>query len=60
MNQLKGLTFRNPRFSDLIYEFVVQDGQVKGLKQHQLKRNMILYICRQVTCYAHKLPIKLC
>jgi CubicO group peptidase (beta-lactamase class C family) len=33
LTQLKGLTFRNPRFSDLTFEFVVQDGQVKGLKQ---------------------------
>ncbi|MGO9256997.1 MAG: DUF3471 domain-containing protein [Bryobacteraceae bacterium] len=29
----KGLTFRHPRFSDTTLEFVVQDGQVKGLKQ---------------------------
>jgi hypothetical protein len=33
LSQVKGLTFRTPRFSDLTYEFVVQDGQVKGLKQ---------------------------
>jgi CubicO group peptidase (beta-lactamase class C family) len=33
LSQAKGLTFRNPRFSDLTFEFVVQDGQVKGLKQ---------------------------
>ena len=33
LTQSKGLTFRNPRFSDLTFEFVVQDGQVKGLKQ---------------------------
>jgi CubicO group peptidase (beta-lactamase class C family) len=33
LSQVKGLAFRTPRFSDLILEFVVQDGQVKGLKQ---------------------------
>jgi CubicO group peptidase (beta-lactamase class C family) len=33
LSHVKGLTFRTPRFSDLILEFVVQDGQVKGLKQ---------------------------
>jgi CubicO group peptidase (beta-lactamase class C family) len=33
LSHLKGLAFRTPRFSDLILEFVVQDGQVKGLKQ---------------------------
>jgi len=31
--QVKGLAFRTARFSDLIFEFVVQDGQVKGLKR---------------------------
>ena len=31
--QVKGLTFRTPQFSDAIFEFVVQNGQVKGLKQ---------------------------
>jgi CubicO group peptidase (beta-lactamase class C family) len=31
--QVKGLAFRTPQFSDAILEFVVQDGQVKGLKQ---------------------------
>ena len=31
--QVKGLAFRTPQFSDRTYEFVVQDGQVKGLKQ---------------------------
>ena len=31
--QVKGLVFRTPRFSDSTLEFVVQDGQVKGLKQ---------------------------
>jgi CubicO group peptidase (beta-lactamase class C family) len=33
LSQMKGLTFRMPQFSDLTFEFVVQDGQVKGLKQ---------------------------
>jgi CubicO group peptidase (beta-lactamase class C family) len=33
LSHVKGLTFRTPRFSDLILEFVVQDGHVKGLKQ---------------------------
>jgi CubicO group peptidase (beta-lactamase class C family) len=33
LNQVKGLAFRSPRFSDLIFEFVVEDGQVKALKQ---------------------------
>jgi Domain of unknown function (DUF3471) len=31
--QVKGLAFRDPHFSDQIFEFVVQDGQVTGLKQ---------------------------
>jgi CubicO group peptidase (beta-lactamase class C family) len=30
---VKGLRFRTPQFSDLILEFVVENGQVKGLKQ---------------------------
>jgi CubicO group peptidase (beta-lactamase class C family) len=33
LSQVKGLTFRTPEFSDSTLEFVVQDGQVKGLKQ---------------------------
>src|SRR5580658_9237699 len=33
LTHVKGLTFRIPRFSDVILEFVVKDGQVKGLKQ---------------------------
>jgi CubicO group peptidase (beta-lactamase class C family) len=33
LNQLKGLVFRTPQFSDLTYEFVVQGGRVTGLKQ---------------------------
>jgi hypothetical protein len=31
--QLKGLTFRTPQFSDSTFEFLVQNGQVMGLKQ---------------------------
>jgi CubicO group peptidase (beta-lactamase class C family) len=31
--QVKRLVFRTPRFSDSTLEFVVQDGQVKGLRQ---------------------------
>jgi CubicO group peptidase (beta-lactamase class C family) len=33
LSHVKGLSFRMPQFSDLILEFVVQDGQVKALKQ---------------------------
>jgi CubicO group peptidase (beta-lactamase class C family) len=33
LNHVKGLAFRNPRFSDETLEFVVQDGHVTGLKQ---------------------------
>ncbi len=33
LNQVKGLRFRTPQFSDLIFEFVVENGQVKALKQ---------------------------
>jgi hypothetical protein len=33
LNQVKGLRFRNARFSDVIFEFVVENGQVKALKQ---------------------------
>jgi CubicO group peptidase (beta-lactamase class C family) len=33
LSQVKGLTFRTPQFSDETLEFVVHDGQVKGLKQ---------------------------
>ena len=29
----KGLQFRIPEFSDVIFEFVVENGQVKSLKQ---------------------------
>jgi hypothetical protein len=31
--QVKGLRFRTPQFSDVIFEFVVENGQVKALKQ---------------------------
>jgi hypothetical protein len=30
---VKGLAFRTPQFSDLTFEFVLQDGKVTGLKQ---------------------------
>jgi len=30
---VKGLKFRTPRFADVIYEFVVENGQVKALKE---------------------------
>jgi hypothetical protein len=30
---IKDLRFRTPQFSDLIFEFTVENGQVKGLKQ---------------------------
>jgi CubicO group peptidase (beta-lactamase class C family) len=33
LTQMKGLVFRTPQFSDLTLEFVVQEGQVKALKQ---------------------------
>jgi hypothetical protein len=33
LNQVKGLKFRTPQFSDAIFEFVVENGQVKALKQ---------------------------
>jgi hypothetical protein len=29
----EGLRFRIPEFSDIVFEFVVEDGQVKALKQ---------------------------
>jgi len=29
----KGLKFRVPEFSDVVYEFVVENGQAKALKQ---------------------------
>ena len=33
LNQTKGLRFRTPQFSDLVFEFIVENGQVKALKQ---------------------------
>jgi CubicO group peptidase (beta-lactamase class C family) len=30
---VKGLQFRTPRFADVIYEFVLENGQVKALKE---------------------------
>jgi CubicO group peptidase (beta-lactamase class C family) len=33
LQQLKGLQFRTPQFSDVIFEFVVENGEVKALKQ---------------------------
>jgi CubicO group peptidase (beta-lactamase class C family) len=33
LNQVKGLKFRTPQFSDTIVEFVVENGQVKAMKQ---------------------------
>jgi len=30
---VKGLQFRTPRFADVIYEFVVESGQAKALKE---------------------------
>lgn len=33
LTQVKGLRFRTPQFSDVIFEFVVENGQVKALKE---------------------------
>jgi CubicO group peptidase (beta-lactamase class C family) len=33
LTQVKGLRFRTPQFSDVIFEFAVENGQVKALKQ---------------------------
>jgi CubicO group peptidase (beta-lactamase class C family) len=33
LTQVKALRFRTPQFSDVIFEFVVENGQVKALKQ---------------------------
>jgi len=33
LNQVKGLRFRTPQFSDVVFEFVVENGQVTALKQ---------------------------
>jgi CubicO group peptidase (beta-lactamase class C family) len=30
---LKGMQFRTPQFADIVYEFVLENGQVKGLKE---------------------------
>ena len=33
LTQVKGVRFRTPQFSDVIFEFIVENGQVKALKQ---------------------------
>ncbi len=33
LNQVKGLRFRTPQFADLTFEFLMENGQVKALKQ---------------------------
>lgn len=33
LSQVKGLRFRTPQFSDLIFEFLVEDGTVRALRQ---------------------------
>jgi len=33
LHQVKGLQFRTPQFADVIFEFVVENGQVKALKE---------------------------
>jgi len=33
LTPVKGLQFRTPQFTDVIYEFVLEDGQVKALKE---------------------------
>ena len=33
LTQVKGLRFRSPQFSDVVFEFVMESGQVKALKQ---------------------------
>lgn len=35
LTQVKALRFRTPQFADLIFEFVVENGQVKALKQQE-------------------------
>jgi hypothetical protein len=35
LNQVKGLQFRTPQFSDVVFEFVMENGQVKALKQKE-------------------------
>jgi hypothetical protein len=33
LNPLNGLRFRTPQFSDLVFEFVMENGRVTALKQ---------------------------
>jgi hypothetical protein len=33
LTHTKGMRFRIPQFSDLVFEFVMENGQVKALKQ---------------------------
>src|SRR5262249_41165895 len=33
LTQVKGLRFRTPQFADVVFEFVVDDGRVRALKQ---------------------------
>jgi len=33
LTQVKGLKFRTPQFSDVIFEFVMENGEVKAMKQ---------------------------
>jgi len=42
LTRVKGTAFRTPRFSDVTLEFVVQDGQVKGLKQKDPSGEIVL------------------
>jgi len=35
LNHVKGMKFGSPRFSDLTFEFVMENGQVKALKESQ-------------------------
>ncbi len=35
LNSTKGLKFRIPQFSDMVFEFVMENGQVKALKQKE-------------------------
>jgi CubicO group peptidase (beta-lactamase class C family) len=41
LTQVKGLQFRTPRFADTIYEFVVEGGEVKGLKERDLSGEIV-------------------
>jgi hypothetical protein len=38
--RVKGLTFRSPRFANDTFEFIVQDGQVKGVKEKDPSREL--------------------